>query len=157
MRLNIRYILFVFIVVSLVSCRKTGLETEAYMDAVSQVNVDWGADRQAVYDFMDGCELKGEGRDYMDFYLPDHDYVVTYIFDDDKLFASALIVPDYLSVSFSQVFKKHVYVGMTVIFNPDVNHADLYADKRRNLMLASYKEDSGGESYRVLAFSPLAK
>ena len=151
----VKYILVVLFLNAALSCTKESMETEAYKDALARVYAVWGADKQDVSDFMEGCELKCEGRDYMDFYLPDEEYVVTYMFYNGELYASALLVEDNHPVSFVKVMKKYVYVGITVIFNPDVNHAELYADEKNNIMFALYDEECNGKSYKVLGLTPL--
>lgn len=151
----VKCILSVLFLNVVLSCSKVGMETGEYKDAVARVYTVWGSDKQDVSDFMDGCELKSEGSDYMDFYLPDEDYVVTYMFYKGELYASALLVEDKQSVSFAKVMKKYVYVGMTMVFNPDANHAELYADEKNNIMYALYDEECKGKSYKVLGLTPL--
>lgn len=152
-----RFIMLALATIVVTACHSIDPDTDAYIDAVSSVCVEWEADKQTVSAFMEGWELKAEGRDYMDFYLPDEDYLVTYVFYDGKMESGALIVPESRPVTFSHVLKKYTYVGMTVIFNPDTDHAELYADQGRNLMLALYSEEYAGISYNILGFTPLKK
>lgn len=154
MKRIVYYIVGILTASVLFSCSKISQETEAYKEAMSQVCMDWGADKQTVSDFMGESELKFDGRSEVDYFLENRKYIVTYKFEDGELCNSVLIAANNGSLSVDKLFKQYQYVGD--IWNSYITSlAMIYVNPDKNIFATTYTTEHEGASYRIVGFSQL--
>ena len=148
------------LIVALVMTACTDLthEEKKYRELISDICLEWGADKQAVDNYMKGKELKYEGDSVMDYFLSDKNQVVVYQFDDGKLCYSMLRVKGSTELSMRDVLKGWDYLGSELYFDEGTmitSMVDIYIKREKDMLVTTYTIQDNGVEYRILGFASL--
>ena len=145
-------------ILAMTACSKPSLEEKKYRELISDVCLEWGADKQAVANHMKGKELKYEGDSVMDYFLSDKNQVVVYQFDDGKLCYSMLRVKGSTELSMQDVLKGWDYLGSELYFDEGTmitSMVDIYIKREKDMLVTTYTIQDNGVEYRILGFASL--
>lgn len=138
------------------SDNKMSKDEKDYANAISDICMEWGADKQRVADYMKDNELKYDGDSVMDYFLSDEDHVVIYNFNDDGLSASVLKVRANTDISMDTVLDGWKYIGSSLEFDEGTNitsMVDIYVKRDKELMATTYTIEHDKVAYRILGFA----
>lgn len=138
------------------ACSKDKLSNEekAYVSAISNICMEWGADKQKVADYMKNYELKYDGGSVMDYFISDKDHVVIYDFDKKGLYRSVLRVRGKAEVSVESILKGWKYEGSSLEMDEGTlitSMVDIYL--KNDMLATTYTIEYKGESYRIIGFA----
>ena len=134
---------------------KLSADEEAYVNAISEICMEWGADKQTVASYMKDNELKYEGNSVMDYFLANKDHVVIYSFDDNGLCGSVLRSRGNTDISLKAILGSWKYIGSVLEMDAGTmitSMVDIYI--KNNMLATTYTIEHKGESYRITGFAP---
>ena len=133
---------------------KLSAEEQEYVSAISNICMEWGADKQTVADRMKDCELKYDGGSIMDYFVSDKDHVVVYDFDENGLSRSVLRVRGDADVSVKSILKEWKYEGSSLEMDAGTmitSMVDIYL--KNSTLATTYTIEYKGETYRIIGFA----
>lgn len=134
---------------------KLSADEEAYVNAISEICMEWGADKQTVASYMKDNELKYEGNSVIDFFLTNKDYVVVYSFDNKGLCSSVLRASINADVSLNAILEGWKYLGSSLEMDEGTmitSMVDIYI--KNDILATTYTIKHKRESYRIIGFAP---
>lgn len=153
-----RNIIFLIMGILIASSCGGGLsvEEEAYVDSISKICMEWGADKQTVANYMKDSELKYDGSSAMDYFLSDEDHVVIYNFKNDELVSSILRVCGRDDVSINAILGGWEYLGSSLEDDAGTlitSMVDIYVKKEKEMIATTYTIEYKDVSYRIIGFA----
>ncbi len=153
-----RNIVFLIIGVLIASAcgDRLSVEEEAYVDAISKICMEWGADKQAVANYMEDVELKYESSSAMDYFLSDEDHIVIYNFKKGGLASSVLRVRGKDDVSVNSILGGWEYLGSSLEDDEGTlitSMVDMYVKEDKELIATTYTIEHKNITYRIIGFS----
>lgn len=131
------------------SCVDTGFaEIEVLQDVFKDVCVEWGVGEEAVAAEMDQYELQNMEADMMKYYDAETGTVISYLFDEDGLCASALIMKDDMASSIDKLFSGYESVGL-------LNGVEIYYNSQKKTFLSSYVVTKNDKQQRVIGLTKI--
>lgn len=135
---------------------RLSVEEETYVDAISRICMEWGADKQAVANYMKDTELKYESSSAMDYFLSDEDHVVIYTFKEGELASSVLRVRGKDDVSVNSILGGWEYLGSSLEDDEGTlitSMVDMYVKEDKELIATTYTIEHKNITYRIIGFS----
>ena len=105
--------------------------TAVIKNVLEDVCTEWGVDEADVSAAMGKYDLADMADDFMKYYDSDSECMISYLFDENGLCASSVIIDAGSEISTEKLFSKYEYVGR-------LNGEEIYCMKQKNIFLTTY-------------------
>ncbi len=144
--------MFVFIMMISVMCTSCDRDmfedqnTTAIKNMLEDVCTEWGAQEAEVSAAMRKYELADMADDFVKYYDSDSGCMISYLFNENGLCASSVIINDGAEVSTEKLFSKYDRIG-------HLDGEEIYCLRQENIFLTTYTVTKDDSTKRIIGMT----